>query len=190
MAIHAFELLHNISAVKDNYLANHQKNVSRISVLTAEYIGLNNELKNIVQTSALFHDIGKINIPNSILFKPTDLTDREWVIMKQHPITGAEIFHLEKHKDNPDFSSVVRVILHHHERWDGEGYPYGLKGENIPLGSRIIAITDAFDAMTTDRPYRKRMSTEEACQEILKCAAKQFDPYLVERFIEIIRDLY
>jgi putative nucleotidyltransferase with HDIG domain len=189
VAIHAFELLHNISVMKDNYLATHQKNVGCLSVLMAEFIGLNKDACKIMQTSALFHDIGKINIPNEILFKPTNLTHDEWAIMKQHPIMGAEIFHVERHTDYPDFGKVVRIILHHHERWDGEGYPYGLKGENIPLESRIIAITDAFDAMTTDRPYKKRMNLADACKEIKKCAGKQFDPYLVERFIENIKDL-
>lgn len=189
LAIHAFELLHNVSVMKDNYLAKHQKNVSHLSFLLAECIGLSKQICKIIETSALFHDIGKINIPNSILFKPTSLTHEEWIIMKQHPITGAEIFHMEKHADYQDFSEVVRTILHHHERWDGEGYPYGLKGENIPLGSRIIAITDAYDAMTSNRPYKKKMPSESACEEIEKNAGKQFDPDLVERFIEIIKNL-
>lgn len=189
MAIHAFELLHNVSVMKNNYLAKHQKNVGRISALMAEFLGLNKGACEIIRTSALFHDIGKINIPNNILFKPTSLTYEEWAIMKQHPITGAEIFHVEKHTDYQDFSKVVRTILHHHERWDGDGYPYGLKGENIPLESRIIAITDAFDAMTTDRPYKKKMKLEDACEEIKKCAGKQFDPNMADSFIEIVKDL-
>lgn len=189
MAIHAFELLHNISLMKDNYLAKHQENVCRISVLMAECIGLNKEVCKIIHTSALFHDIGKINIPNSILFKPTSLTREEWITIKQHPVTGAEIFRVKKHIDYPDFNEVIRTILHHHERWDGKGYPGGLRGEDIPLASRIIAITDAFDAMTTNRPYKKGMSMEDACKEIDICSGKQFDPLLVERFIEIIKNL-
>lgn len=189
VAIHAFEILHNVSVMKDEYLARHQKNVGRLSVLMAGFIGLSKDACEIIRTSALFHDIGKINIPNSILFKPTSLTNEEWMIMKRHPVMGAEIFHVEKHTDYLDFSEVVRIILHHHERWDGDGYPYGLKGEDIPLASRIIAITDAFDAMTTDRPYKKRMTVEGACEEIRKCAGKQFDPPLAERFIEIIKNL-
>lgn len=186
MSIHAFELLHNVSVMKDNYLAKHQENVCRLSVSLANYIGLNDEACKIIETSALFHDIGKINIPNSILFKHMALTHEEWIIMKKHPITGAEIFHVEKHADYQDFSKVVRTILHHHERWDGGGYPYGLNGRNIPLGSRIIAITDAFDAMTTDRPYKKKMTLQDACTEIKNCAGKQFDHFLVEKFIYVI----
>lgn len=189
MAVHAFELLHNVSVLKDNYLAKHQESVSRLSVMLAECLGLGKELGKIIQTSALFHDIGKINIPNSILFKPESLTYEEWAIMKQHPISGAEIFHVEKHANYQDFSEVVRIILHHHERWDGAGYPYGLKSETIPLGARIIAIADAYDAMTSNRPYRRAMSHGRAVDELRRCAGTQFDPNLVERFIKIIKDL-
>ncbi|WP_051533715.1 PAS domain S-box protein [Desulfitibacter alkalitolerans] len=128
---------------------------------------------------AQVHDLGKVGIPDNILFKEGRLTKKEWEIMKQHPEKGYRIA-----QSSPDISGIADLILKHHEKWDGTGYPLGIKGEEIPIECRIIAIVDAFDAMTNDRPYRKAMSAAEALEEIKNQAGKQFDPYLVEKFLE------
>lgn len=131
------------------------------------------ELDELTLLAAL-HDIGKITIPNSILDKPGKLTPEEWETIKNHPETGYRIA-----LSSPELASVAEAILHHHEWWDGSGYPLGLKGEKIPLISRIIAITDTYDVMTNGRPYKKAVSKEEALAEIKRCAGTQFDPALV-----------
>jgi HD-GYP domain-containing protein (c-di-GMP phosphodiesterase class II) len=131
---------------------------------------------------ATLHDIGKICIAENILLKPAKLSSEEWELVKKHPEIGYRIA-----SSSPELATVAEAILHHHERWDGKGYLKGLKGEEIPLLSRIIAIVDSFDAMTNDRPYRKSFSIEEALVEIEMCSGTQFDPKLVESFIKIVR---
>jgi len=142
----------------------------------------------LVVVAALYHDSGKIRIPESILFKPGKLTDDEWDIIKQHPVVGAKL--IEKGNGemglDGELPKVVSAVRHHHEWWNGDGYPDGLIGEQIPLFSRILAVADAFDAMTTDRPYRKALSAGEALKEILKFSGKQFDPRVARVFREII----
>jgi len=128
----------------------------------------------------MLHDIGKVGIDDSILKKPGRLTDREWAIMKKHTEIGYRIA-----MSSPELEKIAEYILTHHERWDGKGYPYGLKGEEIPLLSRILAIADSYDAMTEDRVYRKAMSHEEAIEEIKRNAGTQFDPFIAELFLQI-----
>lgn len=130
---------------------------------------------------AQLHDFGKVEIPDDILFKPSHLTEEEWKIMRQHPEKGYRIA-----KATADLAGIADLILKHHEHWDGQGYPLGLKDDEIPLECRILAIVDAYDAMTNDRPYRKAMFHEEAVQELRRCAGTQFDPKLVEIFLEIM----
>ena len=142
-------------------------------------MGLNDNLRNTICQAAMLHDIGKIGIPDSIVLKPKRLTSKEWDVIKLHPISGAEL--AEMGGCNQE---VVRAILCHHERWDGQGYPLGLSGGNIPLSARILAIADAYDAMTTDRPYRKSLSHQKAVAELEDGAGSQFDPYLIEVFIK------
>lgn len=123
------------------------------------------------------HDIGKVGIPESILCKTTPLTELEWVVMRSHPNQGARIV-----EPIPFMGEAVEIVRSHHERFDGTGYPRGLEGEEIPLAARIFAIADSFDAMTSDRPYRSALSTDEAVAEILAGSGTQFDPVCVEAF--------
>lgn len=142
----------------------------------SEFIGTA-DLKN----CSFLHDIGKVKIPDNILYKPSRLTDEEFEIIKQHPVIGEAIL-----KPIPSLQHTLPVVRHHHERWDGKGYPDGISGNNIPLAARIIAITDSFDAMVSDRPYRKGMPIETAIAELRKGAGTQFDPQMVEAFLRVI----
>ncbi len=130
---------------------------------------------------AVLHDIGKIGINPAILKKPAPLTSKEWIEMQCHSEIGWRIV-----KEFPDLEAVANYVLFHHERWDGKGYPLGLKAENIPLPSRILAVADAYDAMTNDRVYRKSMEKEEAIEELKKNAGMQFDPQVVNSYIKHI----
>jgi len=128
-----------------------------------------------------FYDIGKIGIPEDILNKPGLLTEEEYRIVQRHPVISAEILERFEH-----LRELAHIVRYHHERWDGKGYPEGLSGEEIPIESRILAVADAFDAMTSDRPYRKALKLEKAIEEIRKNKGKQFDPDIVEVFIDVI----
>lgn len=134
---------------------------------------------------ARLHDIGKVSIPESILKKPTKLTDEEWEIVKEHPAAGYRIT-----KTIPNLASVSYDILCHHERWDGNGYPQGLKGEEIPIASRIISIIDSYDVMMHERSYKEAFSKKESIMELKRCSGTQFDPKLVKVFLEIISENY
>lgn len=135
-----------------------------------------------MRVAGLLHDIGKIGVPDSILQKPGKLTDDEYEVMKTHVTLSAAIIH-----GLPHLSDILDAVANHHERWDGGGYPAGLAGENIPILGRIMAIADAFSAMTLDRPYRAGMDIEKALLEIEKGAGSQFDPRLARVFIEAMR---
>ena len=129
------------------------------------------------------HDIGKIGIPERVLSKPGPLTDEEWAIMRTHPLLGAQILSPVKF-----LRPALPIVEAHHERWDGQGYPRGLKYDEIPLGARIFALVDAFDAMTSDRPYRRALSFEMALEQIARSAGTQFDPDVVRAFVELCED--
>jgi HD-GYP domain-containing protein (c-di-GMP phosphodiesterase class II) len=146
------------------------------------YVGLRSNMLTNLQLLAQFHDIGKVGISDKILFKPGTLTEIERLEMQRHSEIGYRIA-----QSIPDLSSISDLILKHHERWDGRGYPLGVKGEDIPLECRVLAIVDAYDAMTNDRPYRKAMSEEEALAEIENNAGTQFDPALVAKFLHMLR---
>ena len=139
---------------------------------------------NEISLLALLHDLGKVAIPESILRKPGPLSPEEWKIMSKHPEIGHRIA-----LASPDLVAVADGILSHHERWDGEGYPRGLKQEEILLAARIITIVDSFEAMTGDRVYRKGMSVEQALVEIADCAGSQFDPQLAKEFLQMMNEL-
>ena len=168
---------------KDSYTKNHSDRVSYYSVLLAQKLGLPEEEIETIRDGGLFHDIGKIGIPDAILQKTSKLTDAEYDDIKNHPSIGSHILQPAK-----IFSKIIPMVKHHHERFDGRGYPSNLAGEDIPLHARIVAIADAFDAMTSDRSYRPRFTLFKALDEIERCKGTQFDPKLAEMFIEAIRE--
>ena len=167
---------------KDHYTRSHSKKVSEYATLLAEALNLEPQKISQLETCALLHDIGKIGISDKILNKRGKLTTEEWEAIKTHPQVGANIAN-NAHQLVP----CVAGILHHHERYDGSGYPKGLKGEEIPLEARILAIADAFAAMTSERNYSDTLPLEEALKEIKQGAGKQFDPHLVEVFLSAIK---
>ena len=166
---------------KDPYSAGHSKRVGVYAVKIGEKLGLDAEMLRTLNDAGILHDIGKIGIKDEILLKPTTLTPDERKVMQQHSVIGEAIV-----KPVRSLSKVVALVRHHHERFDGGGYPSGLKGEKIPLGARILAVADAYDSMTTDRPYRKRLTLDETKAELKKNAGFQHDPAIVEAFLEIL----
>ncbi len=176
--------LREISKRKDRYLSRHHAGVALYAGLIC--IEIAPELCKVVSTAASLHDIGKVRIPNNILFKATLLTPREWAIMKQHPISGTKLLKESHFESDQNFKEISRAIRHHHEQWNGAGYPDKLAGENIPLASRIIAVADTFDTMTTTRPYRKALSEKIALEEIERYSGTQFDPQIVQVFLNIM----
>lgn len=167
---------------KDSYTHGHSIRVAEYSVLLGQELGFSESTLKELELSALFHDIGKIGIPDSVLMKPARLTKAEFEIMKSHPVRSAKI--LEKISS---FHALIPGIKYHHERYDGLGYPEGLKGEDIPLFARIILIADTYDAMTSTRPYRLALDKEIAFEELRRCSGTQFDGKLVDAFIRAIR---
>lgn len=173
--------IQTIATAENNSLANHQAQVCIHCSVFIKALDFSKTQWGALYQSAMLHDIGKLDIPDSILLKPKKLSPQEWEVMKLHPTRGAEI------AENAGCSQqVIGAILCHHERWDGGGYPLGLKGEEIPLIARIIAVTDAYDAMTSNRPYRKALSHQDAINELVRCQGEQFDPWLVTVFTKAI----
>jgi response regulator RpfG family c-di-GMP phosphodiesterase len=158
----------------------HSRRVRGYTLVIARAHGVPEPDLGDLERGVLLHDIGKIGIPDAILSKPGSLTPDEWKIMQRHPDIGRRL--IEK---IPFLHDAVPIVYHHHERWDGTGYPLGLRGEGIPLGARIFAVADTFDAMTFDRPYSKAVSFQTACQEIRRCAGTHFDPAVVTTFLTI-----
>jgi len=171
-------------AAKDFVAAGHVSRVTQVAIQLGEASGLSKKEMSDLALLSEVHDLGKVGIPDRILFKPGPLTPEEREEMKQHSSIGYRIA-----KASVDLAHVAHLILHHHEWWDGSGYPAGLKGEEIPLECRILAIADAYDAMRSDRPYKKAQSHEWAVAELRRCAGTQFDPVLVERFIATMGNL-
>jgi diguanylate cyclase (GGDEF)-like protein/putative nucleotidyltransferase with HDIG domain len=167
---------------KDSYTYGHSRKVSEYAIAIAESLKLPNDKIDSIRSAGLLHDIGKIGIPDYILNKNTYLSGEENQLIKRHPKIGAEIL-----KHVIDLVSCIPAILHHHERYDGTGYPSGLTGENIPIEARILSVADAYDAMVSLRPYRRQLSLQEAIDELKNCSGSQFDPIIVETFVEIIQ---
>jgi putative nucleotidyltransferase with HDIG domain len=166
---------------KDSYTAAHADDVAEFAVRVAERLGLEDDDLRNVRYGALLHDIGKIGVRSEVLNKPGRLTEAEFDEIKQHTIIGSKM--LER---IPYFGAVPPIVRSAHERWDGRGYPDGLAGEDIPLGARIVCACDAFHAMTSDRPYSKARSVEEAAAEMARCAGSQFDAAVVRALLEVI----
>lgn len=166
--------------IKSQETEEHAKRLYNISKKIGEQLNLSQKDLDNLELFSMLHDIGKVGIDDSILKKPGKLNEREWIIMKKHSEIGYRIA-----MSSPELEKIAEYILTHHERWDGKGYPRGLKGEEIPLLSRILAVADAYDAMTEDRVYRKAMSHEEAIEEIKRNAGTQFDPYIARLFLQI-----
>jgi putative nucleotidyltransferase with HDIG domain len=165
---------------RDTEAEGHSERVTGYTIVLAEKLGVTEEEMFHMERGALLHDIGKVAIPDRILHKAGPLTEAEWAEMRTHPVIGyrmcSRIAFLE---------GASRIVLHHHERWDGAGYPNRLRGEAIPLGARVFAVVDAFDAMTTDRPYRAARPYPEAVKELCAHAGTQFDPQVVKAFLRV-----
>ncbi len=167
---------------KDPREEQHCQRVSKYSQLLGRTMGLNERKVRELGVTGLFHDIGKVSIPEQILNKPGRLTEEEWKEIRRHPEVGYRVLSNVK-----DMAEIADYVLAHHERWDGQGYPRGLQGLEIPLQARIIAVADAYDAMISYRPYKKSLSEEEALEELVRCAGTQFDPEVVEAFVQVIK---
>lgn len=165
----------------DKYTKGHSKNVATIASLLAERLGLSDEMIKKAYWASLLHDIGKIVIPSQILNKEGKLTIEEFEVIKRHPVYGHDFL-----TTSEDLKELAKYVLHHHERWDGKGYPMGLSGDDIPLISRIIAVADAYDAMRSDRPYRKGLPIDVIRNEIVEHSGMQFDPEIAKLFVKMI----
>jgi len=180
---HFLEAFRIILAERDPHTHLHAQRLQELALSLGKRVGLTEYQLGNLKLLALLHDIGKIGIPDSILFKTYILTPSEWKKMREHSRIGYRMA-----KNIPDFTPIAREILYHHEHWDGTGYPDGLKGEKIPLPSRIISIVDAYDVMQSRRPYKGAVSKTKALKEIKRCAGTQFDPQLVEIFLKIVKN--
>lgn len=170
---------------RDLYTKKHSELVAKYAVEIAKELGLSTEEIEIMEQTALLHDIGKISIKDTILHKPSKLNSEEWEEVKKHSLSGEEIIrpfkllHIEQ-----------TMIRHHHERFDGTGYPDKLKGEEIPIYARILAVADSFEAMVSDRPYRSKLSLQEVKKELERCKGTQFDPKVLEAFLRVLEKSY
>ncbi|KLO22331.1 phosphohydrolase [Marinitoga sp. 1155] len=167
----------------DDYTRGHSERVATWASLIAEKMNIDKQRIERIYWAGILHDIGKIFVPQSILNKANKLTSEEYEKIKLHPIKGEEL--IRKVEDMKDISKIIR---HHHERWDGKGYPDNLSGENIPLESRILTVVDSFDAMISERPYKKPLTKEQAIDELKRLAGSQFDEKVVISFIEILKN--
>lgn len=170
---------------KDSYTRGHSDRVSEYSVLIGKYMGLSEDDLNTLRIGGLFHDIGKIGVPDSILLKTAKLTDDEYSEIKNHPTIGAHIL-----SSATIFQNLIPIVKHHHEKYDGTGYPGKLKGEEIPFFARIAAVADTFDAMTSKRSYRDPLPLEVVISEIERCRGTQFDPKIADVFLDILNNHY
>jgi HD-GYP domain-containing protein (c-di-GMP phosphodiesterase class II) len=177
-------VLADVVEAEDNYTADHCRSVVELAAAVGDELGLRYEAKQELEIVALLHDVGKIAIPKEILNKPAALTDEEFEVMKTHTIEGQALLS----RVGGRLGRVGEIVRSCHERWDGGGYPDGLKGEAIPLGARIVFCCDAYSAMTTDRPYRRAMSSETALEELARNAGTQFEPHVVEALTTVIRE--
>lgn len=168
--------------LRDRETEGHSRRVTELTEKLARVLGMNEDEIMHLRRGALLHDMGKIGIPDPILHKPAALTEEEWVIMRRHPQLAYDMLHSVEY-----LRPALEIPLNHHEKWDGTGYPRGLRGEEIPLTARLFAVVDVWDALTSDRPYRKAWSEEEALTYIREQSGKHFDPQVVELFFKVIK---
>lgn len=173
---------------RDPYTGNHSRRVSDMACELCHVLGLSADETREIHIAAHLHDIGKIGVPDAVLLKAGKLDDEEWELMKQHPKIGADIL-----AKSPQFARIAAIILHHHERYDGKGYPFGAKEEEIPMGSRIIAVCDSIDAMASNRSYRKALSLDVVYGEIEKNKKLMYDPDIAQAMLnhwDIVKQTY
>ena len=170
---------------RDPYTVGHSERVARYAVSIAKEMNLDTEDVDRVFWGSIVHDIGKLSIPEYILLKPTKLSKEEYEVIKRHPVAGEEMI-----KGYPWLDNIRPIVRNHHERWDGLGYPDGLKGEEIPFEVRIVSVADTFDAMTSDRAYRKGLPLSDAIKEIQEQTGKQFDPEIAKVAVKILPEVY
>jgi putative nucleotidyltransferase with HDIG domain len=180
-ALEAVETLNATVDARDPYTAGHSQRVQEIALAIADELGVSGSERDAIALAGLFHDIGKLAVPDAILSKPGKLTKQEYGLMKLHPVDGAKIIAKFGRLQN-----AVPMVRYHHERWDGTGYPDGLGGEEIPLGARIVGLADAWDAMTTDRPYQRALDRHEAEEEVRRHRGTQFAPMAVDAFFRAL----
>lgn len=178
-----FEKMMDLLEKRDPYTHEHSESVGDLAEKIAEEMRVNPERKEEIVSAARVHDIGKLGTPDRILLKEDSLNEEEWKIMKEHPVDGADIL-----SEIKIYEGATDIVRHEHERWDGSGYPDGLKGENIPLGSRIVAVADVWNALVTERPYRGALSKEVAVKKIKDMSGVKLDPDVVSVFFSIIEN--
>ena len=183
--LESIEILRHTVEAKDPYTKGHSDRVSAYSVLIGKHMGLSEEDLRTLEVGGLFHDIGKIGVPDNILLKDDKLTTDEYSEIKNHPSIGKHIL-----ANATIFQDVVPIVYHHHERYDGKGYPEQLSGESIPFFARITAVADTFDAMTSKRSYRDAVPLEKVKEEIKQCSGTQFDPKIASVFLDILNNHY
>lgn len=181
LTLAAVEQMADVIDRRDPYTADHSRRVAELAEQIAIEMGLPADEVSAIRAAARVHDLGKIALDAALLNKQGKLSPEEWEAIRQHPLVGAEIA-----SRFPEFARGADYIRYHHERWDGQGYPFGLRGEEIPLGARIIAVADAFDAMTTDRPYRPALTLDVVMEELKKGAGHQWDPEVVAALLRIL----
>ena len=168
--------------LKDLNTGVHSTRLAEWAVRIGRDLGLDDDCLRDLEAAAILHDVGKIGVPDAILRKPAKLTEEEYAVIKKHPEYGWAVL-----RAVPGFERVSLFVLHHHEAFDGKGYPAGLKGDEIPIGSRIVSVMDSFDAMVSSRPYRRGMPLEEAIRRLEADCGKQFDPVVTPKFIALAR---
>lgn len=180
-SLETLQTMSQLVEVNDPYTAGHSKRVTELAVEIAREMGLDSGQLETLRIAGYLHDLGKVGIPGTVLNKPSRLTRSEWVMIRHHPEISAQAS-----RNVAAFKDAVPVIRFHHESWDGSGYPDGIKGEEIPLLARILAVADTYDAMTSERPYRKALTNQQAIEELVNCSGSRLDPHVVQVFIDML----